>query len=65
MLFRSSYSFTVTTSDNYVANFSQISYAVVASADPSEGGTVTGSGVYFYGTTASLTATANANYSFV
>lgn len=60
-----SYSFTVTESGAYVANFSLNSYEITASADPAAGGTVTGDNTYDYGTVATLTATANTGYTFV
>ncbi len=37
---------------------------ITASANPSEGGTVTGAGPYDFGTTITMTATANENYIF-
>ena len=42
-----------------------IGYTISVSANPIEGGTVTGAGTYNYCTTATLTATANEGYSFV
>ena len=60
-----SYSFTVTESATYVANFSLNSYSITATADPTAGGTVTGTGTYNHGQTATLTATANEGYTFV
>ena len=41
------------------------SYTVTASANPTEGGTVTGGGTYFAHSLCTLTATANAGYTFV
>ena len=58
------YSFTVTESGNYVANFSQNSYTISASANPSNGGTVSGAGSYNHGSTCTLTATPNSGYIF-
>ena len=58
------YSFTVTEAATYVANFSQNSYAITTTANPTEGGTLTGAGTYNYGATATLTATANTGYTF-
>jgi YD repeat-containing protein len=58
------YSFTVTESGNYVANFSQNSYTISASASPSNGGTVSGGGSYNHGSSCTLTATANTGYTF-
>ena len=58
------YSFMVAGTATYVANFSINSYDITATAEPAEGGTVEGAGTYNYGTTATLTATANEGYSF-
>ena len=60
-----SYSFTVTETASYVAVFSQNSYTITASANPTEGGSVSGAGSYNYGETCSLTATPGTGYSFV
>ena len=60
-----SYSFTVTESASYVAVFSQNSYSISASANPSAGGTVSGGGSYNYGSSCTLTATPATGYSFV
>ena len=49
----------------FVAVFSPLSYEITTECDPAEGGTVTGAGIYDYGTTAILTATPNDYYSFV
>ena len=61
----STYSFTVTESATYVAHFTINNYMINAAADPIEGGTVTGAGNYNYGTSCTLTATANENYEFI
>ena len=58
------YSFPVTESAAYVANFSLKSFTISASAVPSNGGTVSGSGTYEYGTDVNLQATANEGYIF-
>ncbi|MBO7571901.1 MAG: C10 family peptidase [Bacteroidales bacterium] len=60
-----SISFTATADRNLVANFSIESYNISATANPSNGGTVSGAGEYDYGQTATLTATANEGYHFV
>ena len=60
-----SHFFTVTENASYVAHFSANGYEITATANPTEGGTVSGAGVYNYGTTCSLTATANTGYTFV
>ena len=59
------YTFTVTSSGIYVANFSTNAYQITATADPSLGGTITGAGSYNYGSSCTLTATAAAGYHFV
>jgi len=58
------YSFMVAGPAAYVANFSLNSYDITTTAEPAEGGTVEGAGTYNYGTTATLTATANEGYTF-
>ncbi len=60
-----SYSFTVTSNRNLVAHFTTQNYVITAVADPTAGGTVTGSGGYNYGENCTLTATANAGYTFI
>ena len=63
-----SYSFTVNGDRTLVANFvsnQPNSYIITATANPTEGGTVTGSGTYQQGQTCTLTATANAGYIFI
>ena len=58
------YTFTVTSNRNLVAHFTTQGYVITAIAEPSVGGVVTGSGGYNYGETCTLTATANAGYTF-
>ncbi|MCQ2301341.1 MAG: InlB B-repeat-containing protein, partial [Bacteroidales bacterium] len=60
-----SYSFTVTETASYVANFQVNGYQITASANPSNGGTVSGSGTYNHGDNCTLTATAGTGYTFV
>ena len=60
-----SYTFTVTSAGDYTANFQLNNYAVNASANPSEGGSVSGASNYDHGTECTLTATANVGYTFV
>ena len=62
-----SYSFTVTNSRTLVANFTAVpmNYIIGVSASPSNGGTVTGSGIYQEGETCTLTASANPGYAFI
>ena len=57
------YSFTATQNIEVTPSFGVC--LITASANPSNGGTVSGAGTYNYGETASLTATANEGYTFV
>jgi len=62
------YSFTVTETATYLANFNQNqsnSYTITATANPIEGGFITGAGSYNQGATCTLTATANTGYTFI
>ncbi len=45
--------------------FSPTTYTITATANPSNGGTITGQGDYFESETCTLTATANSGYTFV
>jgi len=60
-----SYVFQATTDRTLVANFEAVTFTINASANPEEGGTVTGTGNYAYGQDITLTATANEGYAFV
>ena len=60
-----SYTFTVTENAAYVANFSLNSYAIAATANPTVGGTISGSGTYNHSATATLTAIPAEGYTFV
>ena len=60
-----SYTFTVTSSANYVAHFQIESYTISVSANPAEGGTLTGDGSYNYGENCTVVATANEGYNFI
>ena len=61
-----SFSFTVTKDVNLIALFEKNTpYTVTAYADPAEGGTVSGGGIYSEGQTATLTATPKSGYHFV
>lgn len=61
---QSSYTFTITSDRNLEANFTTQNYIITAMANPNEGGTVSGSGGYNYGDNCTLSATANAGYTF-
>ena len=60
-----SYQFTVTGNRVLVANFTEQSYMISVSANPSEGGTVSGGGSYNYGQSCTVSATASAGYTFL
>lgn len=59
-----SYTFTVTGSASYVAHFQANSYTISVSANPSNGGTVSGGGTYTYGQSCTVHASANSGYTF-
>ena len=61
-----SYTFTVNGNRTLVANFTAIpqTYTVSVSANPTNGGTVTGGGSYQQGQSCTVTATANTGYNF-
>jgi len=59
------YSFTVTENRNLVANFEIQTFDISANVNPSNSGTVTGTGSYDYGQTCSLVANAESGYNFV
>ena len=61
------YTFTVTssTAGTYTATFTAIpQYTITASANPTNGGNVSGGGTFYSGTSCTLTATANTGYAF-
>ncbi len=60
-----SYTFTVTGNRTLVAQFQPQSFSITASADPNNGGTVTGGGTYNYGQSCTLSATPATGYTFV
>ena len=63
----SSYTFTVSsgTAGSYTATFTAIpQYTISVSANPSAGGTVSGGGTFYEGSSCTLTATANTHYEF-
>ncbi|MBR6928730.1 MAG: InlB B-repeat-containing protein [Bacteroidales bacterium] len=59
------YTFTVTGNRNLVAQFQQQSYTITVSANPTNGGTVTGGGTYQQGQNCTVHATAATGYTFV
>lgn len=62
-----SYTFTLDRNRNLVANFTvnaQPTYTITTLANPTDGGTVTGGGTYNEGTSVTLRANANTNYTF-
>ncbi len=61
------YTFNVTssTAGTYTATFTAIpQYTITASANPTNGGNVSGGGTFYSGTSCTLTATANTGYAF-
>lgn len=59
------WTFTVNADRNIQGRFSANAYVVSATVDPKDSGTVSGTGSYDYGTTATLTATPATGYNFV
>ena len=59
------FSFAVTGSGNYVANFERRSFEVSAVASVEGGGEIIGAGVYYYGETATLEVIPGGHYVFV
>ena len=58
------YTFTVNGNRNLVAHFSQQSYTITTSSNPSNGGTTSGGGNYTYGATCTVTASPNTGFVF-
>ncbi len=61
----SEYSFIIESNRNLVANFEIKAFTISANPIPAEGGSVSGTGNYKYGETATLRAIANYGYKFV
>ncbi len=59
------YTFTVTESAVYVAQFQVQLFQVTTNCNPTEGGTASGSGLYAYGQSCTVNATPNRGYDFV
>jgi len=59
------YTFNVSGNRNLVAQFQLQSFAIIANANPTEGGIVTGGGTYNYGQSCMLNASVNEGYEFV
>ena len=59
------YTFTVTESATYVAHFVVETFTITTTANPTEGGTLTGGGTYEFGEIVTLNATPNEGYAFV
>ena len=59
------YSFQVTASRNLVAEFARQTYIISATVNPTEAGSVTGTGSYIFESTCTLTATPNVGFTFV
>ena len=59
------YTFTVTGNRTLVAQFQTQTYTITATANPTNGGTVSGGGTFNYGQSCTLTATPATGYTFV
>ncbi len=59
------YTFTVNGNRTLVANFQMQSYTITVTANPADGGTVSGGGIFNYGQSCTLTATPATGYNFV
>ena len=59
------YSFSVTASRNLVAEFARQTYVISATVNPTEGGSVTGTGSYIFESTCTLIATPSEGFAFV
>ncbi len=62
---QANYSFIVNANRTLVANFQMQSYTITATANPANGGTVSGGGTFNYGQSCTLTATPATGYNFV
>ncbi len=61
---QANYTFTVEGNRNLVANFTLNTYTITATANPTNGGTVSGAGTFNHGASCTLTATAATGYTF-
>lgn len=61
---QANYTFTVNSNRTLVANFQTQTYTITTSANPNNGGTVTGGGTYQQGQSCTVHATANTGYTF-
>jgi N-acetylmuramoyl-L-alanine amidase len=59
------YTFTAESERNLLANFELNQYTVSVTADPGQGGTVTGADIYSHGDQVTVTAAANIGYTFI
>ena len=62
---QSNYTFTVNSNRTLVANFTPQQYTITATADPVNGGSITGGGTFNYGNSCTLSATPATGYTFV
>ena len=62
---QTNYTFTVNGNRTLVANFTPQQYTITATADPVNGGNVTGGGTFNYGNSCTLSATPATGYTFV
>jgi len=59
------YSFILSSNTTLVANFTPINYTVALSASPTNGASVSGGGVFAFGTSQTVIASTNSGYAFV
>ena len=62
---QANYTFTVNSNRTLMANFTPQQYTITATADPVNGGNVTGGGTFNYGNSCTLSATPAPGYTFV
>ena len=62
---QANYTFTVNSNRTLVANFTPQQYTITATADPVNGGNVTGGGTFNYGNSCTLSATPAPGYTFI
>ena len=61
----SAYEFIVEGNHNFVANFTMKSYEISSSVNPTNGGSATGDGTYYYGQNCTMVATPTTGYTFI
>lgn len=59
------YTFSISRVRSLIANFALNSYKISATANPADGGKISGTGTYNYGTSCTIIATPNTGYEFI